>query len=203
MTLDLGNLAGLVDLPTVAEGVASDATADTANFLERLFLGNVPNTVSRTRHGLVLRIDGRIVGAATSISWQQSQGLEETFELGRYDGLPNHLVPATVGSRTISLGRIDLYSDLFEELTASQGGQRRGRRSNERLRQELLHLGQSRSPFTLDEVWDGPELVPSRGYRYYCRWQSLNREASAEGDAVIRCSGTAVWYRRESITGRV
>lgn len=193
MTLDLNNLT---NLPSNVEGTISDASNDSANFFERFILGNLPDTISRTTHGLVLRINGRIIGAVDNFTFSSSQDLAEEFELGRYDGLPNHLTPGNLSGRTISLNRVDLYTDIFEDMTQGRGGA-----FGTGSRVDLVHLGLARIPFTLDEAWDAPDVQPSRVYRHTCRWQSINRTGQATGDRISRCTGTAIWYARKALTG--
>jgi hypothetical protein len=147
--------------------------------------GKTPFTRTRTAHAFTLQVRGVIIGAAQSLSFRQSAGITDIYELNPYaHGLPNHLAFDGVTGRSISLERLDLYTDQLEEVFGDG---------------EWLHLGQTIPNLTLDEVWKAPGsfLADRKMYRYTgVAIESIDRNVRAT-DPLITVSASLRWTNRE------
>lgn len=154
----------------------------------------VPNTRTRTTHGLTLRDGrtGRLFGAIHTFSPKQTRAVEEEFEINRDSrGIPVDLVPQNLTSRTLGLSRYDLYTRVMEELFGTT---------------ELHILTDQRRPFRIRETWLAPATVAVLGagpriYEYIdCWFTDIGRTLSASDDRIVKVEATLMFRDRKRFT---
>jgi len=152
--------------------------------------GGVPNTRTRMDHGFTLRTsNGRIVGAVFAVDMQQSRALDDEFEIDvNAHGEVADIVGQALTTRTMSVRRFDLYTDIMEEAFGTV---------------ELDMLTDQAGGFTLRTAWRSPAGVfagGTRSYQYSPVWfESLGRSLNAEGDRVVRVDASLRWGRKQRL----
>lgn len=152
---------------------------------------SVPNTRTRTTHGLTLRDGrtGRLFGAIHTFSPKQTRAVEEEWEINRDSrGIPVDLIPQNLTSRTIGLSRYDLYTRVMEELFGTT---------------ELDILTEQRRPFRMRETWLDPTAIGFLGagpriYEYIdCWFTDIGRTLSASDDRIVKVEATLMFRDRK------
>ena len=104
----------------LAAGLGQDPEA---TILRALSSGlNTPITSTKTRYGVKLLVNvgseaKGVIGGIQKISPRQSRATKDEFELSATPtGLPNHVTPGNVTSRTIAIDRYEIYRAPFWRL---------------------------------------------------------------------------------------
>jgi hypothetical protein len=150
-------------------------------------MAKIPNTnlKIRTSHSLAIRVKGKTVGLMQRFGYTLSRTITPIFELNPdTTGEPVDLVPGNVTTPELTVTRVDLQTDIMEEVF---GGTR------------LDMLSDQQNPFEVVEVWkynDGTSEV----YIYEGCWFSrISRMHDATGDRVVRVEGTINYTRRRRV----
>jgi len=107
----------------------------------------LPLTTTRLSHALTIRAGpGRVVGAIHTWDHSQSRQIEEVWDMdANAVGYPADIIPQTLRTRTLKIGRYDLYTDTMEEVFGTR---------------ELITLTDQYRPFSLREIWRAPLRAP-------------------------------------------
>lgn len=114
---------------------------------------DVRSTLTRTRYAATIhcRLGGRQapLGGIQQLGQSQTQQIDEEYTIGRgFRGRPAALVPQNLTSRTLSLNRFDLFSEVFESTFGVNG-------------EEWATIADMGATFEIYEIWKPP--VPSLG----------------------------------------
>lgn len=107
------------------EGPAKDFIKDPADTLRRLATSGqrYPETATKTRFGtrILVTVAGIVkgeIGGIQKVSMRQTRSVQDEFELAPQRprssmGLPNHITPGNVTSRTLNIDRYEIYREPF------------------------------------------------------------------------------------------
>jgi len=130
----------------------------------------------------------RVIGACYEFNQNQGIQIDDEYEIDlNAHGLPAEMIPQALTTRDVRLARIDLYTEIFEDVFYEGF--------------ELVDLTHQRVPFRLREVWRGPAI--RRIYEYFpCYIQTMSRDLGANNDRVTRVVAAIRWGRRTKVQGR-
>lgn len=101
-----------------------------------------PLTFTRLSHALLIRVRGRVIGAIHTWSPQQSRTVDTEFEIDvNSTGRPAAVIPQEMGTRSLRIGRYDLYAKTIEDVFTDT---------------EFENITDQRVPLTLREHWYAP-----------------------------------------------
>lgn len=154
--------------------------------------GGPPITKVRSTQALSVHVQlphrpPRLIGAVQGFDVNQSREIDEEYEIDATSvGLPVDLIPQRLSERTITVERLDLYLNLFEEVFNTR---------------EIITLTDQFMPLSLRELWRDPSgsafAQQTRGYVYTGVFiKSFGRKMAATNDLIVRTNATFIWRSR-------
>jgi len=152
--------------------------------------GGVPRTKARLDHAFTLRSSkGSIIGAVQTFDQKQSRQLDDEYEIDpNAHGEVADIIGQNLTNRTLAVKRVDLYTDVMEEVFGDR---------------ELVMLTDQSSGFRLREAWRAPGGIWTGGQRVYeyspVWFADMGRSLNTDGDRVSRANATLRWGNRQRV----
>jgi hypothetical protein len=145
----------------------------------------IPNTKTRTSHGLSIVARGVTIGLIQTWGVRLSRAVTHLFELNpTTSGNPVDLVPGNVGDLTLTVRRVDLHAKKMEE---AFGGVK------------LDMLSDQNNPFELYETWKTPNGSVEKYVYTGCWFTAIGRTFDVTGNRVVIAEGTIAYLERKSV----
>ncbi len=143
----------------------------------------MPNTKSRTSHGLAIRVNGITVGLIQSWNYGLTRDVTPVYELNPLtSGRPVDNVPGNVKGLTIDVSRVDLYNKTMEEAFGTT---------------DLVMLSNQSNPFEVHEVWINPDGSTERFIYIGCWFSRIQRRVDVTGNRIVIAEGSLVYQDRK------
>ena len=150
---------------------------------------NPPKTLSKTSHGLQIKVRGITIGAIeTFIPGPVSRGVGYVYELNPLSsGHPIDRVPGNLGNFELKISRVDIWTEPFEK---AFGGSM----------SYVDALGRQKEPFEVYEYFWHPDGYKEVWVYRGCWLTSAGRAYKASsGDRVVMVDGGLAYLRKDRI----
>lgn len=143
----------------------------------------LPNTKTRTSHGLAIKVQGVTVGLIQSWNYSLTRDVTPVYELNPLtSGRPVDNVPGNIKGLTIDVTRVDLYNKTMEEAFGTS---------------DLTMLSNQANPFEVHEVWQNPDGTSERYVYVECWFTRIQRRMDVTNNRIVTAEGTLTYKERK------